>query len=33
VDALPRTDIYATLTHDAFTLINMNELLWFDGLA
>ena len=22
MDALPRTDIYATFTHDAFTLIN-----------
>ena len=33
VDALPRTNIDATFTHDAFTLINMNELLWLDGLA
>jgi hypothetical protein len=33
MDALPRTNINAAFTHDAFTLINMNELLWLDSLA
>ena len=33
VDALPRTNINATFTHDAFALINMNELLWFNSLG
>jgi len=33
VNALPWTNVHATFTHDAFALINMNELLWLYGLA
>jgi hypothetical protein len=33
VDALPWANVYATLAHDAFTLINVNELLWLYSLA
>ena len=28
MNALPRTNIDAALTHDAFGLVNVNELLW-----
>jgi hypothetical protein len=33
VDALPWANVYATLAHDAFTLINVNELLGLDSFA
>jgi hypothetical protein len=33
MDALPRTNIDATFTGDAFALINVDELFWFDGLG
>ena len=30
VDALPRADVHASFAHDAFRLIDVNELFWFD---
>jgi len=33
MDALPRTDVHASFAHDAFTLINMNELFRLYSLA
>jgi hypothetical protein len=33
VDALPWADINTALTHDAFTLIDVNELLGLNGTA
>lgn len=32
MNALPWANINATFAHDAFTLINVNELFWLDGL-
>jgi hypothetical protein len=33
MDALPRTDINAAFTRNTFGLVDMNELLGFDGLS
>ena len=33
VDALPRADVHAALAHDALGLIDVDELLWLDGLG
>ena len=33
MDALPRTDVYAAFAHDAFTLVNVNELLGLYSLT
>ena len=33
MDALPRTDIDTAFAHDAFALIDVDELFWFDSLA
>ena len=33
MDALPWADIHAAFAHDAFTLVNVNELLWLDSPA
>ena len=33
MDALPWADVDASFAHYAFTLINVNELLWLYGLA
>jgi len=33
VNALPRANINAPFAHDAFGLIDMQKLLWFDGFG
>jgi hypothetical protein len=33
MDALPRADVDAAFAGDAFALINVDELFWFDGLG
>lgn len=33
MDALPWADVDATLAHDAFTLIDVNELLGLNGTS
>ena len=33
MDALPWTDVDAAFAHDAFTLVNMNELFWLYSFA
>ena len=33
MDALPWTDVDAAFAHDAFTLIDVNELFWLYSLA
>ena len=33
VDALPRANVDASFTHDAFRLVDMEKLLWFDALV
>ena len=33
MDALPWANVYAALAHDAFALINVNELLWLYSLC
>jgi len=32
MNALPRTNVDAAFAHDAFALIDVNELLWLNGL-
>ena len=33
MDALPWADVNASFAHDAFTLVDMNELLWLNSPA